>query len=175
MRLARVGALGRRRLLAAAAWCCLPRTGRAQGTRVPIVTRLVKTLLEFESRLAGAASAGDAAALQALLADDFEMRTARRPGVPTPRAEWLAMLAREPAPPAEIEQIAAHDHGSVVDLSFLLRPAGAASKAAPQFIVDTWARDGDSWRLKVRYAAPVARDAQRVPGEGDAAVTPKKY
>jgi len=160
----------RRRLLAALAAALPLPAARAQTGRVPIVTRLVKSLLEFETRLAQAASAGDAATLQTLLADDFEMRVARRPGVPTPRAEWLAALARRPAPPAEVEQIAAHDHGAVVDVSFVLRSA----KAAPLFVVDTWIKDGDSWRLKVRYAAPVARSAPRVPGESDEAVIPKK-
>ncbi len=161
----------RRRLLAALAVALPLPAAWAQTGRVPIVTRLVKSLLELETRLAQAASAGDAATLQTLLADDFEMRVARRPGVPTPRAEWLATLARQPAPPAEIEQIAAHDHGAVVDASFVLRSA----KAVPLFIVDTWTRDGDAWRLKVRYAAPVARNAPRVPGESDEAVIPKKY
>jgi len=167
----RCGAARRRTLLAAAALACLPIGARAQTGRVPIVTRLVKSLLELETRLAQAASAGDAATLQALLADDFEMRVARRPGVPTPRAEWLAVLARQPAPLAEIEQIAAHDHGATADVSFVLRSA----KAMPLFIVDTWTKEGDSWRLKVRYAAPVARNAPRVPGESDEAVIPKKY
>lgn len=165
----------RRRLLGAAALVLPLPAAWSQTGRVPIVTRLVKILLGFETRLAQAASTGDAAGLQALLADDFELRSARRPGVPTPRAEWLAALAREPAPQAEIEQAAAHDHGAVVDLSFLLRPTGEAPKTVPLFIVDTWAKDGDGWRLKVRYAAPVARNAPRVPGEGDAAVIPKKY
>ena len=163
--------MGRRRwLLGATAVALLPAAWSQTG-RVPIVTRLVKSLLEQENRLAQAAGNGDAAALQALLADDFEMRSARRPGVPTPRAEWLAALARQPTPPGEIEQAAAHDHGAVADLSFLWRPP----KGAPLFIVDTWAKEGDGWRLKVRYAAPVARDAQPVPGESDAAVIPKKY
>jgi hypothetical protein len=91
--------------------------------------------------------------------------------VPTPRAEWLAALARQPAAPAEIEQVAAHDHGTVADVSFVMRSA----KELPLFIVDTWIKDGDSWRLKVRYAAPVARNAPRVPGESDDAMIPKKY
>jgi hypothetical protein len=160
-----------RRLLLAAAVALPAATAWSQSARVPTVTRLVKVFLDLEAQLAQAAHGNDVAALRALLADDFEMRVAQRPGVPTPRAEWLAALARQPAPAAEIEQIAAHDHGAVVDVSFLLRPA----EGAPLFIVDTWAKVGDGWRLQVRYAAPVARAVQRVPGEGDEAVIPKKY
>ena len=163
--------IARRHLLAVAAVVLPVQAAWPQTARVPTVTRLVKIFLDLEAQLARAAHGGDAAALRSLLADDFEMRVAQRPGVPTPRAEWLAALARRPAPAAEIEQIAAHDHGAVVDVSFLLRPADGA----PLFIVDTWARAGDGWRLQVRYAAPVAREARLVPGESDEAVIPKKY
>ena len=167
----------RRGLIAAlAAW---PLAAPAQTARVPIVTRLVTALLEHESRLAQAASAGDAAALQALLADDFEMRVASHPGAPTPRAEWLAAIARQPAPPAEIEQMAVHDHGVVAVASFVLRPVGGDRHATPLFVVDTWARDGEAWRLKVRYAAPIAasggRRAGLVPGDAGDTTLPKKF
>ena len=56
------------------------------------------------------------------------------------------------------------------DVSFLLRPADGA----PLFIVDTWARAGESWRLQVRYAAPVAPGGRPVPGESEEPVIPKK-
>lgn len=154
-----------------AALVALPLAARAQTARVPIVTRLVKALLDHETRLAQAASTGDAATLQALLADDFEMRVAQHPGAPTPRAEWLASIARHPPASAEIEQIAAHDHGAVAVVSFV-----QTAKAGPAlFVVDTWAKDGDAWRLKVRYAAPLGRGAARVPGDASDTTIPKKY
>lgn len=158
-----------------------PAASFAQGsTAVPTVTRLVKVFQQLETQFAQAARAGDTAALEALLADDFELRAARRPGEPVARAQWLAAIQQQPAPDARIEQMAAHDHGAIVDVSFLLRPvaAGPAKRGteAPLFIVDTWARDGDAWRLKVRYAGVVGSSPQRVPGEGAATgATPKKY
>lgn len=157
-----------------------PAASSAQGTAaVPTVTRLVKIFQQLETQFAQAAHAGDTAVLEALLADDFELRVARRPAEPVPRAEWLAAIQQHPAPDARIEQMAAHDHGAIVDVSFLLRPVSVGSNtssgAAPLFVVDTWARDGDGWRLKVRYAGVVASSAQRVPGEGTTGVVPKKY
>jgi hypothetical protein len=158
-----------------------PAASSAQGTTaVPTVTRLVKVFQELETQFAQAARAGDTAALEALLTDDFELRVARRPAEPVARAQWLAAIKQQPAPDARIEQMAAHDHGAVVDVSFVMRPvvAGPPKRGteAPLFIVDTWARDGDAWRLKVRYAGVVGTSTQRVPGEGTATgAVPKKY
>lgn len=167
----------RRRCLLGTAFLAVPwRAAWSQTARVPTVTRLVKVFLDLESQLLQAQRGGDAAALQPLLADDFEMRVARRPGTPIPRAEWLAAVDRRKPPEAVIEQMAAHEHGAVVDVSFLLRPTDAQA-GAPLFVVDTWAKDGPAWRLKVRYAAPVGTAALRVPGEGEADEAPirKKY
>ena len=148
----------------------------SQPTRVPTVTRLVQLFAELESRLMLASHQFDAAALQALLADDFELRVARQPGVPTARAEWLAALARRPAPQAVIEQLAVHDHGALANASFLLRPVASAGRPVPAlFVVDTWVKDGDNWRLKVRYAAPQTRESQPVPGESLAPPIDKRY
>lgn len=158
-----------------------PAASSAQGTTaVPTVTRLVKVFQQLETQFAQAARAGDTAALEALLTEDFELRVARRPAEPVARAQWLAAIKQQPAPDARIEQMAAHDHGTIVDVSFLLRPlvAGPPRRGteAPLFIVDTWARDGEAWRLKVRYAGVVGSSTQRVPGEGmTTGAVPKKY
>ena len=128
--------------------------GQAIG-RVPTMTRLVVQFMELESRLLDARRAGDDRALQALTSDDFELRTARQPGNPLPRAEWLKSQSERPGAADVIEQMAAHDLGSAVNVSFLLRPEGTGPV---QFVVDTWVRDGDTWRLKVRYAAPAVGD-----------------
>lgn len=126
------------------------RLAHAQANAVPTVTRLVKIFLDLEGRLMQAQRDGDAAALGALLTDDFEQRSAPQPGVPVARAEWLGRAKREAAVQAgRIEQMAAHDHGSVVVVSFLVRP----DSGTPRFIVDTWAKAGDSWKLAVRYSA----------------------
>jgi hypothetical protein len=122
----------------------------AQDHGVPIVTRLVKVFLDQETQLQQAERNADEVALGRLLADDFEERDAAQPGVPVARADWLVRVQRERRPAGHIEQMAVHDHGCVSVVSYLLRQ----EKAAPRFIVDTWVRQGDQWRLKVRYTAP---------------------
>ena len=160
-------------LAAIAVW--LPRVPLAQTSRVPTVTRLVKLFLDLEAELLLAQRDGDRQALENRLTDDFELRVAARPGQPIPRADWVRnSLQRKPAA-MEIEQMAVHDEGPVAVASFLLRPH--SRREPPLFIVDTWVRDGDDWRLKVRYAAPVPPRSPRVMGEGEAAepVIPKRY
>jgi hypothetical protein len=125
---------------------------QAQDHGVTTMTRLVKIFLDEETQLQQAERNADDRALGTLLADDFEERTAARPGEPVPRADWLLRVQRERRPGGRIEQMAAHDHGCVVVVSYLLRP----TQDAPRFIVDTWSREGDQWKLKVRYSAPAA-------------------
>lgn len=130
----------------------------AQATgRVQTMTRQVMQFMELESRSIDAQGSRDAKTLQSLLADDFELRVAQRPGNPLPRADWLKAQADLQAAPASIEQMAVHDLGSVANVSYLMRPEGGV----PLFMVDTWVRDGDGWRLKVRYASPVAVGAEK--------------
>src|SRR5512143_56425 len=50
-----------------------------RGGRVGTITRLVKLFLEKEAALQAVVRDGDAAAVGAMLADDFEMRTGARP------------------------------------------------------------------------------------------------
>jgi hypothetical protein len=126
----------------------------AQTRGVPTMTRLVKIFLDQETKLQQAGRDANERALAGLLAEDFEERSAARPGEPLPRADWLRGQ-RERLPAGHIEQMAAHDHGCVVVVSYLLRP----EQGPAQFIVDTWAREGDSWKLKVRYSAPAPATA----------------
>jgi hypothetical protein len=84
--------------------------------------------------------------------------------VPVSREDWQSAIARGPVLDWAIEQMAVHDHGDLAVVSFLMQPPPGASGAAPVFVVDAWARAGDSWQLKTRHAAPVGTDAA-VPGE----------
>lgn len=166
---ARAG-LTRRRLLLAGAGLQLSSLAAAQPGRVPTVTRLVRNFLDLESSLLDAQHRGDRAALEQLLAPDFELRVARRPGTPVPRAEWLDAVLRPPLPAGQfvIEQMAVHEHTGAMVASFLLRPEHAEGRGAPTlFIVDAWVRAGERWTLATRYAAPVPKDAPRVPGDAD--------
>jgi len=64
-----------------------------------------------------------------------------------------------------------HDLGNAVIVSF--RQPGAAT-GAPVFVVDVWRREGNDWKLAIRYAASSATDA--VPGvPAQDADLPKRY
>jgi hypothetical protein len=149
-------------------------------SRVVTVSRLVKIFLDQESRLLDALEKRDRAALEAMLGDNFEMRLGAKPGVPIPRAEWLNAALATDAPDVSaylVEQMAVHEMGNLAVASFLLQTADPAKKGAPPsvFVVDTWEPAGDSWRLRVRYAAPVAGRPPRISGETVIETIPKKY
>jgi hypothetical protein len=173
----------RRFVLTAAASLGLAATAsRAQPTRsrVVTVTRLVKIFLDQESRLLDALEKRDRAALEGLLGDDFEMRVGASPGTPIPRAEWLNAALAADAPDVSaylVEQMAVHEIDELAIASFLLQAADPGRKGAPPsvFVVDTWDRDGDSWRLRVRYAMPVTGKSPRISGEAVIETIPKKY
>jgi hypothetical protein len=140
--------MNRRHALGALA--ALPLAAPAQvRTQAVTVTRLVRVFLDLEAALFEAQRAGDRAALERLLADDFEQRGAARPGRPMPRAEWLDDALRNAAAEVDLEQMAVHDRGATTIVSFVARPAGRAG----MFIIDVWVMVGDGWRLKVRYVS----------------------
>src|SRR5947199_1144210 len=77
--------------------------GDAAPGHIPTVTRLVKLFLELESALTTSVHDGNAAAVDKMLADDFEMRVASMPGNPMPRAEWIRQSLGKGASTARIE------------------------------------------------------------------------
>ena len=95
----------------------------------------------------------------------FELRSGAAPGTPTPRDESLKQAQSLPAFQSAIGQMAVHEYGDLMVVSFLWKidaPQGAGV-AQTVFVVDTWKRNGDSWQVLVRYATPV-NAAQSVPG-----------
>ena len=91
-----------------------------------------------------------------LLTDDFEERRCASPGTPIPRDAWLAA----PAPKFSFTQEAVHDYGAIAIYSAL------GSDSESQFmVVDTWQKQGDSWKLAVRYSCPATgvKEADTIP------------
>jgi hypothetical protein len=123
----------------------------AGPARTPTVTRLVQAFGELESRLDAATRTHDAATLDRLLAADFELRGAARPGVPMPRAQFMEQAGAKPDSAARIEQMAVHDLGPTAIVSFILRHSGDATA---EFIVDVWGTTGTERKLQIRYASP---------------------
>lgn len=135
-------------LLSLAPW---PLAALAQvRLRSQTMTRLVRRFLDLETALIDAQRSRDGAALGHLLTDDFEQRDAAQPGQPTPRAEWLAAALGQWPGETWLEQMAVHDRGDTMLVSFIARPSAGPAV----FLVDAWIRAGDGWRLQVRYRAP---------------------
>lgn len=131
--------------------------------RVPTVTRLVQQFTVYENAIIESIARQDTAALQKSLTNDFEMRVAGNPGVPTPRADWIRLSLKEGRNPTGIEQMAVHDHGDIVVVSFLGRRDAMGPKGN-LFIVDVWVRSPGEWKLSTRYAGPAGDCRFVVPG-----------
>jgi len=136
-----------------------------QPGNVPTVTRLVKVFSELERGLVEKVHAKDASALDALLDPSVEMRTGSAPGAPVPRDAWIRDARKSAATP-RIEQMAVHDFGEVAVVSFRETFAASAAKrrSHDRFVVDCWRRDGDAWKLVVRYLSDAS--ASGVAGAG---------
>lgn len=114
--------------------CCLGQT--------PVRTLTVVRFGDLERRLA---SSADAAARAQFLTDDFEERECAAPGTPVPRDQWLAL----PAPKFSFTQEAVHDYGDTAVYSAL-----GTTKVKKFGLVDVWKKQGDGWKLAVRYRCP---------------------
>jgi ketosteroid isomerase-like protein len=132
--------------------------------RIPTVTRLVKLFTGREMDLVAATRARDASALDAILDPSFEMRTGDTPGTPVPRDAWIRDARRAAARESpRIDQMAVHDFGDVAIVSFRASDgAGATHVPRARLVVDCWKRDGETWKLAVRYVSDApARPASR--------------
>jgi hypothetical protein len=160
------------RLLArclAAALCLAASVAGSQaqpaGSQIPVVTRLVRIFLDYEQRLFDAVSRRDADAIGRLLADDFEMRVASRPGQPIPRADWIAQRLNEPAAATVISQMAVRDYGDVQIVSFLASAALNGGRQRDLMVVDVWKLSGDDAVLKARYEGAGAAQSGGAPAK----------
>jgi Domain of unknown function (DUF4440) len=143
------------------------------ASRIPTVTRLVKQFSELEAALVSKAHAKDVSALDDMLDPSFEMRVGAAPGVPVARDAWVREARASPREAPRIEQMAVHDFGTVAIVSFQAIDPGAQATggAHARFIVDCWKRDGDAWKLAVRYRS----DAPRGTRSGAAKTLDKRY
>ena len=142
---------------------------------VPILTRTVQMFGTLENQWLDAVQARDQDTLKTLVADNYELRIAAEPGRPTPREESLKRMLADPAYESHIEQMAAHEYGNIVVVSFMWKlavPKGSAL-AEQVFVVDTWKQNEAGWQVATRYAAPVG-PSKSVPGADLASPVIKK-
>jgi ketosteroid isomerase-like protein len=142
-------------------------TADGQGPKrgVPTVTRNVLTFSQLENEWIDAVQKHDTAALDKLVAPDYELRSGATPGVPTPRADSLKQSFELPPFQSSISQMAVHEYPDLMVVSFMWKIAAPQGTGLAQnvFVVDTWRRAGDSWQVEVRYAAPADSKAV-IPG-----------
>ena len=144
-------------------------------TQIPVVTRLVQIYSDDEQRLAEAINRRDAAAIERLVAKDFELRPANHIGVATPRAAWLAQSLKEAPTSVIISQMAVHDYGNIRIVSFAMKRPAAPQAARDIAVVDVWMLTGEKSVLKVRYAAVQTAHSPPVPGESQQQPMNKRY
>jgi ketosteroid isomerase-like protein len=133
---------------------------------VPTISRTIQLFSTLENDWLDAVQRRDRDALKKIVADDFELRSAAAPGIPTPREESLGHALSVAPFHSTIEQMAAHEYGDVVVVSFLWKLAVPKKGALPQkvFVIDTWKRIDGNWQVVTRYTAPVADAAAGAPG-----------
>jgi hypothetical protein len=143
----------------------------SETARIPTVSRLVMQFTEREIDLATRIRAGDAQGAGRLLTDDFELRAGPQPGRPVPRDDWLRQSIRSAGPMAAPMQMAVHDLGDTMVVSFL-----QPSDNANLFVVDVWKRVQQEWKLAIRYLAAAGGSGVALPGVPPAEPSiPKKY
>lgn len=138
----------------------------AEQSRIPTVTRLVQMFSAFENELNENLRTGNLAAVQKLLAEDFELRAGSMPSNPTPLSEWIRRSAGKDKALLSIQQMAVHDYGNIAVVSFLFTySADTKNKSGNNvFVVDIWEKSGESWKLATRYAGPSGSPSFPIPG-----------
>jgi ketosteroid isomerase-like protein len=135
------------------------------GRGAPVLTRNVAIFTKLENAWNDALRRHDAEALARIVSEDFEIRSAAAPGVPTARDEALHAWAQLPAFESTVGQMAVHEYGELMVVSFMWKLGEAGGRPQQSFfVVDTWKRAGSDWKAAVRYAAPIIDGGAMVPG-----------
>lgn len=144
---------------------------------VAMPTRLVTLFTEQEKAIAAALIKGDHAALDRLVAENFELRAGSRADQAVPRDAWLAHSQAHPEHAAMLspQHMAVWDFGTNAVVNFKWTNTGQA-QATDLFVIDVWKRTDDNWKLAIRFIDPTGPVDTIVPGLAPAEeVIPKKY
>ena len=121
-----------------------------RGPAASAATRSVARYLDLEHALQDALAARDKGAVQNLLSDDFEVRTADGPDA-LQKEEWLRAEFTH-ARRNRVRQFSLREFDDVAVASFLLqsvKPDGSAARGPTLFVVDVWRQS--TGKLQVRY------------------------
>jgi Domain of unknown function (DUF4440) len=116
---------------------------------------------ELETQWLKAAQNKDQAAINGIVAEDFEVWTSAAHGSPMSRADWLLEVFGRRLLSFQIKQLAVRDLSPEIAVVSFVETATYQQSATPQtedrFIVDIWInyRGGDNWRCTDRYVSRV--------------------
>jgi hypothetical protein len=126
------------------------------GGRIVTMTRGMKIFGDAEAALIRALAARDTAGIDAIVDPSFEQRNGATPADPLPHDDWIEKAAAETSTGDRFSQMAVHDHGDIVVVSFLLERKGRGDA----FVVDVWRRQSaDKFLLVTRYLSAAAAPA----------------
>ncbi len=112
---------------------------------------------KLEKRLEDAVLAHDRSALESLLANEFELRTARSGGELTLRDEWLeAATTTYRLRSYRITHLTVRQFGETAVVSFFYEQRASFQGkdiSGDFFIVDVWQETGNDWKIAARYCA----------------------
>jgi len=112
---------------------------------------------KLEKQLGNAVVAHDRVALESLLANDFELRTARSDGEVTLRDDWLnAAISTYKIRSFEISRLTVRPIGNSAVINFFYQQHAALARqdvSGDFFLVDIWQKAGNDWKLVARYSA----------------------
>jgi len=151
--------------------CALSVVGVAQPqrgeSRTVTRTRLQVLFADLEAQWSQAVQQQDAAALDRLLDEAFQVWTAIPPGDPMPRQEWEQHVFGRHLRSSELRQLAVRAVTQEVSIaSFVLHETfdqGGKPRTEDHFVVDVWVKTGDNdiWKCTDRYMSAVTGFAPR--------------
>jgi len=126
----------------------------AQASITP--TRTATLFGGLERDVAEAIKRRDAAALDRLLLDDFDLLASSHPEEPVSREDWQDAVLAAPPKSFRISGVSVHMVGeSAAAVSFLYEQQVKAPAPSGRFMfVDLWSRVQGRWRLQARFASP---------------------
>ena len=136
-------------------------------SRIPTVTRLVKSFTQLEFDIITAFKQNDQTKLARLIDQNFELQVASKSADPVPLSVWLkTSVAEGSLYKYDITNMAVHDFGQSAIVSFAWNPfADGKNNTSPEiFIVDVWKKDGADWKLAIRFAEAVQKSGYKFPG-----------
>jgi hypothetical protein len=143
------------RPLLVAAWiiaAAIPSAGAVDalpgGRGINVMTLHMQRVTTLENALHKAVNDRDSAALDKLLSPFFEIR--RTAGVSVQRGAWLREGVKSDG---QLHGLSAYEVQGAVIANFTLVTPGRHNR----FIVDTWIREQDEWRLRVRFETTEAQ------------------